>query len=467
MSEQMSAAHQDNFLMLVCYDAEVAPLIAAVIDEGLFTTQVYRDIASTALLFLDSFREPIGDHLADEFAEVLEGDDKPKARMYRDVLLNMRELKEEGVNVEYCLRHLRAWVNQQRFKVALTEAADMLLNGNYSEARERVEKFQSMSDGVFDGGTEIATDPAAFLDDIPHPELIGIPQFDRIGMGPEPGTVLTFVAPTGRGKTWFLVHAGKLMSMTRHRVLHVSLEMSESRIKRRYVQAFLAISKREATTNVARFITNDKTGRAESIDLREIRTPTLVDNDVRENIEESMKRIAKSVRIRVKQFPTSSVSIKDIEAFMDQEERLSGRQFGALALDYLDLLAIDAANLRVETGQAMKDFRRLVGERNLMGITASQTNRSGEDTKLVTMKHLAEDYSKGHTSDRVITFNQTNAERRLGLARLFAAKNRDDESGYLVVISQAYGIGQFVLDSTLVPTEYDVLVDAKAGAQDD
>ncbi len=463
MSDSVSAAHQDNFLMLLCYEPDVCQIIASVVNEGLFTTQIYRDVAKAALSFLEQYKQPIGDHLADEFNDILQGDDAAKRKLYRDVLLNVKELHQEGVNIPYCMNILHSWANQQNFKVALTEAADMLINGHLEEAQARIARHQNMSDAIFDGGVSVSDNPSSFLDHIPNPDLIGIGPFDRVGFGPETGTVLTFVAPTGRGKSWFLVHVGKMLSMQRVNTLHISLEMSEERVKRRYVQNFLAISKREATSKVVKFVTNKKTGKAESIDLREVRTPTLVDSDIRDVINEKMAKIARTVRVNVKQFPTSSLSVPELESFLDQQERLTGAPYDAIILDYLDLMKISADNLRVETGQAMKDFRRLAGERNLRGITASQTNRSGEDTKIITSKHLAEDYSKAHTSDRVATYNQTNAEKQLGLARLYAAKNRDDEDGTLVVISQAYGFGQFALDATFLPAEYDVLVDAKAG----
>jgi hypothetical protein len=466
MSEQLPTSHQDNILMLLCYDAEMAPIIANAVDEGLFTSDIYRKIAAAGLFFLEKYGEPIGDHLADEFSSVLEGSDRMQSRIYRDVLLNLHELNSDGVNVGYCMNTLRSFVDTQRFKIALTEAADMVGSGHLDEARARLGKYQVGSDGIYDKGLELSENPSAFMDVILEADSLGIGPFDRIDFGPEAGTVLTFVAPTGKGKSWFLVHAGKMLSLSRKRVLHITLEMSALKVQRRYIQAFLAISKRAATTHVARFVTNDKTGKAETIDLREVRTPTLVDNDIRELIDTSMKKIKKSTRVRIKRFPTNSATVRDLESWLDQDERLTGKTYDAILLDYLDLLAIDSANLRIETGEAMKNFRRLTVERNLAGMTASQTNRSGEDTKVITTKHLAEDYSKAATSDRILTYNQTLAEEKLGLARVFVAKNRDDESGVMAVISQAYGFGQFVLDASFMPAGYTDMVDLQAGTDD-
>jgi hypothetical protein len=58
---------------------------------------------------------------------------------------------------------------------------------------------------------------------------------------------------------------------------------------------------------------------------------------------------------------------------------------------------------------------------------------------------MAEDYSKAATSDIVLCYVQTDEEKSRGLGRVYVAKNRDDESGQYLLITQAYGIGQFAL----------------------
>jgi hypothetical protein len=73
---------------------------------------------------------------------------------------------------------------------------------------------------------------------------------------------------------------------------------------------------------------------------------------------------------------------------------------------------------------------------------------------------IAEDFRKAATADTVITYNQTPTEYKMGLARLFVAKAREDMKNFQVLLSQAYPIGQFCIDSCrMVDSTYWPLVD--------
>ncbi|KKM00721.1 hypothetical protein LCGC14_1801570, partial [marine sediment metagenome] len=69
---------------------------------------------------------------------------------------------------------------------------------------------------------------------------------------------------------------------------------------------------------------------------------------------------------------------------------------------------------------------------------------------------LAEDYSKAATSDCVISICQTVKEKAGSMARLFVAKNRDEEDGITVLIAQGLQFGQFVSESLQIRrSDYD------------
>jgi hypothetical protein len=67
---------------------------------------------------------------------------------------------------------------------------------------------------------------------------------------------------------------------------------------------------------------------------------------------------------------------------------------------------------------------------------------------------IAEDISKLATADVLLTLSQTAAEYALGLARLFVEKVRNEEGKMTALITQAYAIGQFCLDSVRLASEY-------------
>jgi hypothetical protein len=132
-----------------------------------------------------------------------------------------------------------------------------------------------------------------------------------------------------------------------------------------------------------------------------------------------------------------------------------------LIIDYPDLMKMDAKNIRTDTGIIYKELRGLFVRRNIAGVVASQGNRSSMNAKVVRDDQIAEDVSKIATADTVITYSQTEQEKKLGLARLFVSNVRNDEDKYMILISQCYSAGQFALDSTLMLSDYNDIIDGK------
>ena len=96
----------------------------------------------------------------------------------------------------------------------------------------------------------------------------------------------------------------------------------------------------------------------------------------------------------------------------------------------------------------------MASERNFALVAPTQGSRSTIGAKRVRSKDVAEDISKVNTADQTLTYSQTEAEKRLGLARLFVGHARGMEDGQEVVITQAYAIGQFVLESEFMSSAY-------------
>jgi len=66
----------------------------------------------------------------------------------------------------------------------------------------------------------------------------------------------------------------------------------------------------------------------------------------------------------------------------------------------------------------------------------------------------------------VISYNQTQDEHDLSLARLFVIKGRTEQDKFEVLISQAYGLGQFVIDSVGKISSYWNQMQAQGGDDD-
>jgi len=67
---------------------------------------------------------------------------------------------------------------------------------------------------------------------------------------------------------------------------------------------------------------------------------------------------------------------------------------------------------------------------------------------------VTEDISKVFTADTVLTYSQTVAEARLGLGRISVDHARNAPKGAMILLSQAYSVGQYVLQSTSLTNAY-------------
>ncbi len=451
ISDYPSGSQQENLLTLLCFDVENALLIRAVVDVELFESAPYREIASQAVSYLDQFGEPVGEHLPDLLEHILEGKDKRKARLYETLLDNLYESRD-AINTKYVISNLRNFVRQQKLKLGVTEAAKELQQGDLDAVAVTLNKALRSSIQILDPGLLIFENPSRALgffhvvDDHIHS---GIKYFNKIGIGPTPGTLLTILAAAGRGKSWGLMYLGKYALLQRWKVLHVTLEMGESSVAMRYMQSFFSVSRREAKVSHPLFDI-DGEGRFKGFSISREDRPTLHDRGIQGYLKSKLTNMGARWKLVVKKFPTGALTMAGLRAYLDQLEMVHNFVPDVIIIDYADLMHLDANNIRIETGQVYKDLRGLADERNCSVCTASQSNRLGEGVRLITMRHFAEDYSKAATSDMVLSYNQTPEEKLLNLARLYVAKNRDEESGRTVLLSQNYQIGQFCLDSCLM-----------------
>lgn len=452
--DRIGGALQENLLTLLCFDAQRAGLVRAAVTPQLFESAIFREVAGHAIDHLDAFGAPIAEHLPDELEHILTGDDKRKATIYRQLLDNLF-LAREGIQGDYVVSQLHKFVRQQNLKSAVINAVGFLESGDIDRAEVEIQKGLNSQAVSFEQGTQFA-DPVqalAFLDHMDPPLLTGIDVLDRHELGPCKKEYYMILAPSGKGKTWGLIHLGKWALLQQQTVVHITLEMSEARTAQRYLQSFFSVSKHAAKVRIPTF-SRDKDGGMNDVFYEEIERLALSNPDVRAKLSTKIKReFRRRPPLIIKQFPTGALTLPALEAYLDGLERHHKIQPDVLIIDYPDLMHLSADNQRVDMSNLHKQLRGIAVKRNLALIGASQSNREGSRARVVDETMLSEDFSKMMIADSLVSYSQTEAELKLGLARLFAVKSRNDESKFSALITQSYAVGQFCLDS--VPMEQD------------
>jgi replicative DNA helicase len=451
MSDELSNSTQENILTLLCFDDESAPIITSNIDSGLFSNTFYRNIARRAINFYKEFSKTPKIHIADLLeTELEEGSTRP---IYIKILENLFE-NQNSINKDYALSTLEKFVREQTLKLTITKAAAAIQGGKIEEAESILEQGRRKSATVFDPGTFMFSDETrtfTFLDKLESDDYIhtGIKQLDDLEICPAPGELFTFLARSGAGKSWLLVHLSKFALLQRKKVLHISLELSEERLKARYFQTMFGILNRQTNLPILSPVFEvDSRGVFSNVNFREVEhRPSLQDGGIITVLKEKVEKLFLPQLI-IKEFPTGTLSVSKLKTYLDNLEGYYNFIPDIILLDYLDLMEIDSDKLRIDLGQTAIALRGIAGERNVAMVTVAQTNKSAEGKKLLTRKYLAEDFSKVRVSDNLITYTQTNKESKMGMARLFVDKARNSPGNVVILISQNYSIGQFCISSS-------------------
>ena len=454
-ASHFSQALQENLLTLLCFSGDYCHAVAHAVTPDRFDG-IYQEIARKVVHYVQEQKIPPGvGHLPDLIEDELDSD---RGEQYKRVLFNLVE-NREAVNAKYTMSRLSQFLLTQQLREGIIEAANCIQTDTESSADQTLDiltklsraRSVSYSAGTFLGHPEALN--ALFEEEEVFPT--GIECLDQYGLGPARKELHLFLGMVNRGKSWWLMHLGRQAIMQRKRVCHITLEMSEQKVVRRYYQSLFAVPKRKEPSLITEFELDDL-GRITNLDRVEIHPRLSFDSPT---ITKDLLKLQthwrpKLDQLVVKEFPTGRLTEGELIAYLDMLESVHRFVPDLLLIDYADLMKVDAKNYRLDIGRIYKGLRGIGVERNMAVATVSQSNRTGGSVKRVGEMNVGEDFSKLQTSDVGISYSQTEHEERLGLARLFVLKARNDLARTNILISQNYALGQFHLRSTWVVKRY-------------
>jgi len=452
MATALTGAVQECLLCLLCWDEDKGRLVPAIVPLGCWDT-FYREIASKAYNYWQKYDRVPGEHFIDLVDELVAQNPKDEP-VYRKIYLSIIQTKN-NINAEYVLDKAVQFARQQQIKTSIMRVVDFIQTDQLDAAeRELVSGLKTITTS-FDPGITLTDDAAfGFFRKAGSSYMTGIPELDYRNIGPARGELLLFIAPMKRGKSWFIIHVGKTNLIQRKKILHISLEMSEEQVAQRYLQGFFAVTTRPQSL-IKQTFEKDEMGRFLSLQAEEIPDrPSLRDPGIENWLRSKAKSLRMAPNLLIKNFPTGSLTIPELEGFLDLLEDSKKFIPDIILMDYIDLMKIDSASYRHDLGALYKNIRGIAGKRNLAVVTVSQANKEGMESKVIRDTHVAEDVSKIATADIVLTYSQTESEKKLGLARLFVSNCRSEEDGFTIIISQNYALGQFCNSSVLMQSRY-------------
>jgi replicative DNA helicase len=468
MNEKLEGATEENVLTLLCWDEKHAPGLLLRLTPDLFSTRAYQRIAQAAFDYISKYSKPPRAHLRDLLEEQLRKGEEGK--LLGQTITAMDQLAAE-LQPDYVLSTLERFIRKRRMTMAMEQASDALANDEMEKADAIL--YGSRDAEMPEGPGTWVHDPVRMLSflnkGVDDYISCGVDALDDRDILLERKTMTLLIAPAKRGKSWWLCEVGKRALIQGKGVLHITLENSEELTSQRYLQSLFAMTKKESRGVRTAMFSKDSLGHCTGIEF-DNRTPDALMTTSRAKLTKRLQRFSNRSPLLIKEFPTSSLTIPQLNSFLDSLKHTEGFEPEVLLVDYPDLMALDSANMRIDLGRIFKELRGIAVKRNLALATVTQGTRISAGAKTVTEGMVAEDFSKIGTADTVLTYSQTAEEKKLGLARVLVSNARNAEDKYIVLISQNYATGQFCLDSVYMnhhmETEIERLTGEERGVPD-
>ena len=469
MAQSFYESLQINLLALLCFDGEHAMTIRQLATVDRFE-RPYQPIVQAAYTYLDRHQQPPKEHIDELIETQLNGED---GRFYEETLIKLYDIYDR-LNVDHILDKLTIFLNHQALRDTVATIGPLLTASDptesqvdtiYTELTKTLgQRRQTFDAGLFFGDPQLLTKTDRDSSEI---FKTGIDELDRIELGPARQELWLLIAAAGQGKSWGLVHLGKQTLVRGYRVCHVTLEMSEKLVARRYLQSYFSASRRTADTMITVLDLDDR-GWVEGIGTRFYQPRLRMDDPtsvaaIKNRLTREHKRLN---RLVIKGFKTGSLTVGELSAYLNLMEKAHNFIPDLLLIDYVDLMKIGTQQYRQDLGRLFIDIRGMAQERNLAVATVTQSNRGGARSNMVETTDVAEDWSKVMTADIILTYTQSAAERRLKLGRLLVGKARNEESGQRILIAQNYETGQFAVRSARFRESTGRLITERVGGMD-
>ena len=296
---------------------------------------------------------------------------------------------------------------KQALKEALESAVDLIATEQYASVVSLMKKAISRGEPATLGHNFFEDIESRFVKINRSTCPTGIEEIDKkdiLNGGLARGEIGVITAPTGVGKSHFLVHVGAEALRVGKNVIHYTFELSERAVGIRYDSNLCSISS----------------------------------NDVIEKKEEIVKNYEETDlgRLIIKEYPTGSASVVTIRNHI---EKLLLKSFvpSLVIIDYADIMRSTRSfdSLRHELKLVYEELRNLAMDLNIPIWTASQANREAANSDIVGLENMAEAYGKAMIADVVISLSRKPEEKSSGRGRLFVAKNRAGRDGLLFPVN--------------------------------
>ena len=381
---------QNCVLQAALIDREFFEKIFETLKEEYFTSEAHKSIwLEIRKLFNKYNAPPTYDTLKSEISQYPEGELKESAI---NVLLDV-ETKVNRQEIEYAKDKSLEFCKNQSMKAAILKSVELLQEGKFEEIQKTIEDSLKISTEQDMGHDYFDSFKSRQQVDSRITVPTGFPLLDAnevLDGGLANGELGAVMAPTGGGKSFFLVNLGFGALAAGKNVIHYTFELSETHVGNRY-------------------------------DSRITGVPT---KELRSRMVEAENKLARFMggQLFIKEYPPKVATINTIKFHMG---RLLSNGFNPdlIIIDYGDLMRSRRGydQKRFELESIFEDLRALAMEMKLPIWTATQSNREGFNDDIITIDKVGEAITKAMVVDFFGTFSQRKfhiGKNRMGQANI-------------------------------------------------
>lgn len=366
---------QNCVLQAALIDRDFFEKIFETLKEEYFTSEAHKSIwLEIRKLFNKYNAAPTYDTLKSEISQYPEGELKESAI---NVLLDI-ETKVNRQEIEYAKDKSIEFCKNQSMKAAILKSVELLQEGKFEEIQKTIEDSLKISTEQDMGHDYFDSFKSRQQVDSRITVPTGFPLLDAnevLDGGLANGELGAVMAPTGGGKSFFLVNLGFGALAAGKNVIHYTFELSETHVGNRY-------------------------------DSRITGVPT---KELRTRMVEAENKLARFMggQLFIKEYPPKVATINTIKFHMG---RLLSNGFepDLIIIDYGDLMRSRRGydQKRFELESIFEDLRALAMEMKLPIWTATQSNREGFNDDVITIDKVGEAINKAMVVDFFGTFSQ-------------------------------------------------------------
>ena len=199
--------------------------------------------------------------------------------------------------------------------------------------------------------------------------------------------------------SWLLAKIGAEALRQGYTVLHITCELNELYVGKRYDSCFTGIEFR----------------------------------NIRDHVDFVKERLSKlKGQLIIKYFPCSTASTTDIKMHVELL-KMRGINVDLLIVDYADILRSQFSNRNsntyIEQGSIYTELRGVAGELGVPCWTASQSTRGALNEDIIEADKLADSYKKAMIADFIMSLSRRNEDKINNTGRIHIIKNRFGSDG--------------------------------------